>query len=93
MVANSARDAALFAAAPVSAGRADGSGETIVVRADSACYSAAFYGTVRQAKRPVLDHVEDGPEDRCGHRRHRLGVSGGLPVAGIGAAAAPVGLG
>lgn len=49
MVANSARGAASFAAAPVSAGRADGSGETIVVRADSACYSAAFYGTVRRA--------------------------------------------
>ncbi len=40
MVANSARNAASVAAAPVSAGRADGSGETIVVRADSACYSA-----------------------------------------------------
>ena len=93
MVANSARDAALFAAAPVSAGRADGSGETIAVRADSAYYSAAFYGTVRRAKRPVLDHGEDGPEDRRGHRRHRLGVSGGLAVAGVGAAAAPVGLG
>ncbi len=49
MVANSARNAASFAAAPVSAGRADGSGETIVARADSACCSAAFYGTVRRA--------------------------------------------
>ena len=93
MAANSARDAALFAAASVSAGRADGSGGTIVARADSAYYSAAFYGTVRRAMRPVLDHGEDGPEDRRGHRRHRLGVSGGLPVAGVGAAAAPVGLG
>jgi hypothetical protein len=37
MVANSTRDAASFAAAPVTAGRADGSGETIVVRAGSAC--------------------------------------------------------
>ena len=92
MVANSARNAASSAAAPVNAGRA-GSGETIVVRADSACYSAAFYGTVRRAKRPVLDHVDDGPEDRRGHRRHRLGVSGGLTVAGVAAAAAPVGLG
>src|SRR5260370_29733462 len=33
------------------------------------------------------------PGDRRGHRRHRLGVSGGLPVAGIGAGAAPVGPG
>jgi hypothetical protein len=49
MVANSVRNAASFAAAPVSAGRADGSGDMIVVRADSACYSAAFYGTVRRA--------------------------------------------
>jgi len=37
MVANSARDAASFA------------GGTIVVRADSACYFAAFCGTVRRA--------------------------------------------
>ena len=49
MVANSARDAASFAAAPVSAARADGSGETIVVRPGAACYSAAFYGTVCRA--------------------------------------------
>ena len=42
---------------------------------------------------PVLGHGADRPEDRRGHRRHRLGVSGGLPVAGIGATAAPVGLG
>ncbi len=49
MVANSARDAASFAAAPVGAARAAGSGGTIVVRADSAYYSAAFYGTVRRA--------------------------------------------
>ena len=81
MVANSARGAASFVAA------------TAVVRADWACYSAPFYGTFRRAKRPVLDHGEDGPEDRRGHRRHRLGVSGGLTVAGVGAAAAPVGLG
>jgi hypothetical protein len=72
------RDAASFA------------GGTIVVRADSAYYSAAFYATVRRAMRPVLDHVEDRPEDRRGHR---LGVSGGLTVAGVAAAAAPVGLG
>ena len=37
MVANSARGAASFAAA------------TVVVRADWACYSAPFYGTVRRA--------------------------------------------
>ena len=42
---------------------------------------------------PVLGHGADRPEDRRGHRRHRLGVSGGLPVARISAAAAPVGLG
>jgi hypothetical protein len=33
------------------------------------------------------------PEDRRGDRRGRLGVGGGLAVAGVGAAAAPVGLG
>jgi hypothetical protein len=58
MVANSARNAASFAVAPVSAGRADGSDVTIVVRADSAYYSAAFYGTVRR----VLRH---GPPGQC----------------------------
>jgi hypothetical protein len=35
----------------------------------------------------------DRPEDRRSQRRLRLGVSGGLAVAGVGAAAAPVGLG
>ena len=46
---DSARDAASFAAASVGAARADGSGGTIVVRADSAYYSAAFHGTARRA--------------------------------------------
>lgn len=49
MVADSARDASSFAAASVGAARADRSCGTIVVRADWACYSAAFYGTVRRA--------------------------------------------
>jgi len=47
----------------------------------------------RPLRGPELGHGEDGPEDRRGHRRPRLGVSGGLAVAGVAAAAAPVGLG
>jgi len=45
--ANSARGAASFAAEAVHAARAAGCGGTLVVRADSAFYSAAFTGAVR----------------------------------------------
>jgi Transposase DDE domain group 1 len=47
--AASARGAASFAAASVSAARATGCTGTLVVRADSAFYSAAFTGAVRRA--------------------------------------------
>jgi hypothetical protein len=47
--AASARGAASFAAAPVAAARATGCTGTLVVRADSAFYSAAFTGAVRRA--------------------------------------------
>jgi hypothetical protein len=47
--ANSARGAASFAAEAVGAARAAGCGGTIIVRADSAYYSAAFCGAVRRA--------------------------------------------
>ena len=47
--AASARGAASFAAASVSTARATGCTGTLVVRADSAFYSAAFTGTVRRA--------------------------------------------
>ena len=48
--ANSARGAASLAAEAVAAARAAGCTGTIVVRADSAFYSAAFTGAVRRAK-------------------------------------------
>jgi len=47
--AASARGAASFAAVSVSTARATGCTGTLVVRADSAFYSAAFTGTVRRA--------------------------------------------
>jgi hypothetical protein len=47
--ANSARGAARFAAEAISAARAAGCTGLIVVRADSAYYSAAFCGAVRRA--------------------------------------------
>jgi hypothetical protein len=47
--AASARGAASFAAASVAAARATGCTGTLVVRADSAFYSAAFTGAVRRA--------------------------------------------
>jgi hypothetical protein len=47
--AASARGAASFAAASVSTARATGCAGTLVVRADSAFYSAAFTGAVRRA--------------------------------------------
>ena len=47
--AASSRGAASFAAASVSAARASGCTGTLVVRADSAFYSAAFTGAVRRA--------------------------------------------
>jgi hypothetical protein len=47
--AASARGAASLAAAPVAAARATGCTGTLVVRADSAFYSAAFTGAVRRA--------------------------------------------
>jgi Transposase DDE domain group 1 len=47
--AASCRGAASFATASVSTARATGCGGTIVVRADSAFYSAAFTGSVRRA--------------------------------------------
>ncbi len=47
--AASARGAASFAAASVSTARATGCTGTLVVRADSAFYSAAFTGAVRRA--------------------------------------------
>jgi hypothetical protein len=70
------------------------SGGTVVMRADSAYYRAAFRGAVRR--------VGARFSAWCGWTRRsprpsppsaRLGVSGGLAVAGVGAAAAPVGLG
>ncbi len=48
--ANSARRAAWFAAA------------TVVVRADWACYSAAFYGTVRRASDRFWVTVKTDPK-------------------------------
>ncbi|HLM88194.1 MAG TPA: hypothetical protein VK284_04065 [Streptosporangiaceae bacterium] len=50
MVANSARDAASFA------------GGTIVVRANSAYYFAAFYGTVRRASARFLVAMKMDPK-------------------------------
>jgi Transposase DDE domain group 1 len=47
--ANSARGAARFAAEAIAAAREAGCGGLIVVRADSAYYSAAFCGAVRRA--------------------------------------------
>lgn len=47
--ANSARGAASFAAEAVGAARAAGCGGLLLVRADSAYYSAAFCGAVRRA--------------------------------------------
>ena len=93
MVANSARDAASFAAAPVGAARADGSGGTIVVRADSAYYFAASCRRVRRARRRFSVTVKMDSKIAAVIAPRWLGVSGGLTVAGVGAAAAPVGLG
>ena len=64
-----------------------------MVRADSACYSAAFQGTVRRASAWFSVTVKMGPKIAAAIAPDRLGVSGGLTVAGVGAAAAPVGLG
>ena len=73
--ADSARGAASFAAEAVATARATGCTGTLVVRADSAFYSAAFTGAVRRGRGVLLGHRADGPHgqgrDR-GHRRGRL---------------------
>ena len=71
--AASARGAASFAAEAVGTARAAGCTGTLVVRADSAFYSAAFTGAVRRGRGVLLGHRADGPQGPGGDRRHRRG--------------------
>ena len=71
--ANSARGAASFAAEAVATARATGCTGTLVVRADSAFYSAAFTGAVRRGRGVLLGHRADGPHGPGRDRRHRRG--------------------
>jgi len=64
--ANSARGAASFAAEAVGTARATGCTGIVVVRADSAFYSAVFRGV-------LLSHGADEPARRRGDRGHRRG--------------------
>jgi hypothetical protein len=63
--ANSARGAASLAAEAVAAARATGCTATVVVRADSAFYSAAFTGAVRQAGAFFSVTVQMNPQVRA----------------------------
>jgi hypothetical protein len=81
--AASARGAAGFAARAVAAPRQAGCTGTIVVRTDSAFYSAAVIGAIRENRCAFLGHRADGCQDPVRDRRHPgPGVDGDQVSAG-----------